>query len=81
MKELTRTENNVIRYFHVLSQCIKGWQGNNGEFFINFLDSFFYCLHKLRWYHRQISYEVSTITCEEGKSCLSTFTVFLFRAS
>ena len=42
MKELTRTKNNVIRYFHVLSQCIKGWQGNNGELFINFLDSFFF---------------------------------------
>ena len=41
MKELTRTKNNVIRYFHVLSQCIKGWQGNNGELFINFLDSIF----------------------------------------
>ena len=28
---------------------------------------FYYCLHRLRQYHRQISYEVSTITCEEEK--------------
>ena len=39
---------------------------------------FYYCLHRLRQYHRQISYEVSTITCEKKKAAFLPLQFFCF---
>ena len=86
MKELTWTENNVIRYFHVLSQFIKGQRGNNGELSMNLLTSFFlFFIIVCTGYASIIGkflMKFQPFPARKRKSCLFTFTVFfLFRAS